>query len=249
MPCSAFPEITFPAPAAVPPTSAVFAPLLKFTPERAFGSAAVPAALVPMKFPWIVVFVPPVLMPQPSFPLITFPAPAVPPPITVPVPPFAMPALLFGIALLPVLPVPMRFPWISVPNESFVSCTPYAPPERTLRSANALPPMRLPVKFSTPRKRPTLTCAFAFPRSSVPDVSVPIKLPVMVLLSERTAMPWPLSLIADAAPWMTRPFTVLPPEPPSTSTCPPPCTAPFSATVSTAFVPTLAVFTELPACE
>src|SRR5262245_43516996 len=61
------PEMRFPAPDAVPPTTLLVAEVLMNTPALVLGTAAVPAALVPILFPctWLPVTpVPPVRAPR-----------------------------------------------------------------------------------------------------------------------------------------------------------------------------------------
>ena len=84
MPCALLPEMTLPAPAAVPPMVLSVAPLMTNTPKLPLPSAAVPAALVPMKLPSTtlpVVPLPVMSMPSLVLPLMTLPAAAVVPPM------------------------------------------------------------------------------------------------------------------------------------------------------------------------
>ena len=80
------PEITLPAPAAVPPTVVPVEPDAMATPPMPLGSAAVPARLVPIKFPWIEVSM--LLwttMPAAALPEMRLASPAFGPPICAPV--------------------------------------------------------------------------------------------------------------------------------------------------------------------
>src|SRR5262245_26550527 len=74
-PLEPFPEMTFPSPGPEPPTVAEPAPF-RFTPSSTFGIAALPAAFVPIRFPWmtvpVVVFVE-TETPLPPLPEMTFP--------------------------------------------------------------------------------------------------------------------------------------------------------------------------------
>ncbi len=82
-PLPVFPEMTFPAPALVPPIVLLDAPDSISIPA-ALGTAAVPAALVPIKLPCTVfplVPGPMIWIPKKAFPEITLRAAAVVPPI------------------------------------------------------------------------------------------------------------------------------------------------------------------------
>ena len=137
-------------------------------PPSAFASAACPAILVPIRFPWIVIPVTPVPtsadslieMPTPPLPEITLPSDRAGPPIVtlsalgsteMPSPPFASAAAPFGL-------VPIRFP-VTTP-----------PVEKTRRPPESLPEMTLfrAVPFELLRLSPVSLPSPAAPASLVP---------------------------------------------------------------------------------
>ena len=167
-PKMAFPEMTLRAPDVVPPMTLPLAPVWMNTPTL-FSSSAVPAALVPMKLPWIwlpFVPAPKIITPVLLFPEMTLRAPAVAPPMTLPWAPSKIrtPSKL-GKAVRPAALVPMKLPWIRVPaTPAPLRDTPKSPlPEIRFRCATAVPPMRLPA--AAPE---TATPLPPLPRSMVP---------------------------------------------------------------------------------
>src|SRR5207302_8627131 len=112
MPLPTFPEMMLRALVVVPPTVLLFEEEFIMTPPL-LGSAAVPAALVPIKLPWteFVDELPTMLMPTPPLPEMRLPAPAVAPPIVfeeellMSTPLNELPSALF-----PLTSVPMTFP-------------------------------------------------------------------------------------------------------------------------------------------
>ncbi len=109
IPAPALPEIRLPAPAAVPPI--VFNDESSTaTPAFPLGAAAVPAALVPMRFPCTRLFVDPcpmMSMPLPPLPEMTLSAPGLVPPIvfwgdaTIDTPSPPLPAIWVPVASTP----------------------------------------------------------------------------------------------------------------------------------------------------
>ena len=130
-PLPPFPEITLPVPAAVPPI-VLFGELTTWTPTAPLARAAVPAALVPMRFPWT-------KPPEDGLPILTpfcwlaeirLRVSGVVPPTTLPVPPLINTPLLFGKeALEPAASVPMKLPsmWLFDPMTLKPLCPPRAP--------------------------------------------------------------------------------------------------------------------------
>ena len=110
------PEMRLPAPAVVPPIVLAFE-LLACTPPLALGSAAVPAAFVPMRLPCTTVLAELVerWTPTPKLPLlplpeIRFPAPLTVPPMKLPIMPVlntSTPLCRFAMIAVPVMSVPM----------------------------------------------------------------------------------------------------------------------------------------------
>src|ERR1043165_6931962 len=77
----ALPEIKLPAPAVVPPIRLLVQGELGIETPVAFGIAIVPAALVPMRFPWMMLLLPPISRPAKVLPEITLRAAAMAPPM------------------------------------------------------------------------------------------------------------------------------------------------------------------------
>src|SRR5262245_53574324 len=86
IPDELLPEITLRAPVDVPPMVLPVTPPVIQMPRNAFGIAAVPAALVPMRLPATMLLLAPESKSMPSFrlPETTLPLPAVDPPIVLP---------------------------------------------------------------------------------------------------------------------------------------------------------------------
>src|SRR5437667_116841 len=108
--------MTLPSPAPVPPI--VSGPSETWSPNRPLPTAIVPLGSVPTRLPWMTLFFvkAPSKTPSNVLPEMTLPAPAAEPPMvrtreSLPAPKLAMP-IWFGSATVPVLSVPMRFPWI-----------------------------------------------------------------------------------------------------------------------------------------
>ena len=107
------PEMTFRAPAVVPPIMLLLDDPLKRIPFEALGRATVPARFVPMKLPATVFPEAPNEMnftPASTFPEIILLAPAVFPPIVLFGAPSINTPVLFAMAARPARFVPIKFP-------------------------------------------------------------------------------------------------------------------------------------------
>jgi hypothetical protein len=111
--------------------------------------------------PWLI------SMPEPRFPAITLRAPAALPPITALLdPPRSMPWPL-GIAKVPLMSVPIRFPWMIVPSELSTRRPTPSLPEIRFRDEGEVPPIWL--LFQDRMRIP-----WSLARSTVPVASVPM---------------------------------------------------------------------------
>src|SRR5881296_3191007 len=125
--------MTLRAAAVVPPIVLLWEPLATTIPPCTFAMAAVPAALVPIRLPCMLV---PVVtlgvvsvrkIPAPLFPEITLPAPAAVPPIVLFGPKTSTPGPALGRAAVPAALVPMRFPSTILAEDGLERTTPLNP--------------------------------------------------------------------------------------------------------------------------
>ena len=199
--------MTLPSPAPVPPI--VSGPSETWSPNRPLPTAIVPLGSVPTRLPWMTLFFvkAPSKTPSNVLPEMTLPAPAAEPPMvrtreSLPAPKLAMP-IWFGSATVPVLSVPMRFPWIVAAIDEFRLAATAMPtlllPEITFRASGVGPPA---VKLRPPFWTNMLIPDEA-PRAMVPVASVPMKFPSM-----RVVLPDSRSMASEWHPLMTRPRIV-----------------------------------------
>src|ERR1051326_3490531 len=178
-PTSLLKAMVLPAPVAVPPI-VLLDELEKIdTPFPLLAKADAPVISVPIKFPCTVFDDEPEIE-TPSLPLpeITLPAPAAVPPIVLPVAPCKKntPLLPLGIAILPVISVPIKFPCTIfdvalVPN---ISIPPPPLPEIILGAPAAVPPIIL---LSPLMAIPIAVLPGPLDMAAVPAALVPIKFP------------------------------------------------------------------------
>ncbi len=137
-PAPVWPAMTLPAPGVVPPTVLLMALARISTPVSPLGKAAVPAALVPMKFPWMMFPVEPateISTPSEPLPEIRLRAAGVVPPMRLLAEPLVMntPWLLAPPrASVPVGSVPRKFPSTTLPSPVASVMPPLAPPLKSL---------------------------------------------------------------------------------------------------------------------
>ena len=164
-----FAEIRFPAPGLSPPMR-LNSPLSISTPDWPFGTAAVPFTSVPIRLPCTVITLASNrAMPKPLLPEMTLPASRVVPPMKalagLPGPTFSMPTP-FGSAVVPSAVVPIKLPWMYVP-ESKPNFTPtWLLPEMTFPLPGCSPPIIVLSAAAT--KTPTSLGTAAMPVRSVP---------------------------------------------------------------------------------
>ena len=171
-PIEPFPEITFRAPAAVPPTVLFAVP--RETPWPVFGSAPVPAAFVPIRLPWIVLWPDAVAQKgrneatPPWFPEMRFPAPGAVPPTRLSRT-TATPAWPLPTAAVPAAFVPIRLAWIDVPTGGVHVGAAVITPQPVL------PETRFPAPGApTTLLSPMTTTPSPFGTAPVPEASVPM---------------------------------------------------------------------------
>ena len=167
--------IVLPAPAAVPPIVLFDEPPWMRMPVS-LPSGWAPLMSVPIRLPstsssWSPRMSP---RPAPALPEITLPAVAdVPPIVTSSIRLRTTPYVPLPRALVAVLSVPMKLPWIRPPTLALPNIrTPaWALAEMTLPAPAAVPPIVLPVAPAM------TTMPFALPTGTVPVASLPIRLP------------------------------------------------------------------------
>ena len=158
LPCSSFAELpstipmalpatTFPAPVAVPPIALLLPAPVVSIPKPVLPRAAPPPSVVPMRLPWIVIPGAATKTPVPLLPEMTLPRITLPDPLE----PIYTPRRLFGIAPVPFLFVPIRFPSTTLLAAALLKVTP-APnpvvvklPESTFPSPGLGPPTVFPL--------------------------------------------------------------------------------------------------------
>src|SRR5437588_5772747 len=180
-PFSPFPEITFPACAVVPPTTAPDDDWRISTPSNPFGRAARPDATVPMRLPSTCALpdAESTRTPVSWFPDMTLPGGA---PVVAAGPPRVPPKRIstptpFGTAEVPVMSVPTKLLWAVPPNSS----TPNVElPETTLRAVAVDPPS---VTF------PAMAAPVRFGTAAVPAALVPIRFPLITVPAAWTWTP------------------------------------------------------------
>ena len=182
-PLPLLPETRFPSPAPVPPNrrpGAFRSTTADAWPAVPLGTAAVPAALVPIRLPWMV----PgraVLRARMVLPEMRFPAPAAEPPTIGSGPPasvgvmpslaMSMPDIRLAIAAVPARLVPILLPWTTTPALLSVISMPRSFPDTRLPAPAAVPPIVAETLRATrmPRREPGM--------AAVPAALVPITLP------------------------------------------------------------------------